>query len=144
MIESVAEECLRVLAANAREADEKAIWPAASWNALTQACVLGWSIGPNHGGFGYASAALLAGYERLASACLTTCLILSQRDAAVRRIEASNNENLRRELLAPLARGERFATVGLSQLTTSRQHLKPTLIARSVGGATFSMASFLG
>jgi alkylation response protein AidB-like acyl-CoA dehydrogenase len=135
MSEIVAPECLRTLAANAREADESPIWPAASWNVLTQAGVLGWTIDRNHGGAGYPSTDLLTGYEHLASACLTTCFILSQRDAAVRRIDASANESLRRDLLAPLARGERFATVGLSQLTTSRQHVKPTLVARSVGDA---------
>jgi alkylation response protein AidB-like acyl-CoA dehydrogenase len=135
MIDIVAQECLKTLTANAREADEKAAWPAASWDALTQAGVLGWSVGREHGGAECAATALLAGYEQLASACLTTCFILSQRDAAVRRIGASANESLRCELLGFLARGERFATVGLSQLTTSRQHLKPTLVARSVRDA---------
>jgi butyryl-CoA dehydrogenase len=142
MIEFVAQECLKTLTAHAREADEKAIWPTASWDALAQAGVLGWSIGREHGGAGLLSPALLAGYEQLASACLTTCFVLSQRDAAVRRIEASANESLRHELLAPLARGERFATVGLSQLTTSRQHLKPTLVGR--GTSSSSTAPFLG
>jgi alkylation response protein AidB-like acyl-CoA dehydrogenase len=134
-MDNVAQECLRTLTANARSADESAAWPAVSWNALLQAGVLGWCIGRDNGGAGRASTALLTGYEQLASACLTTCFILSQRDAAVRRIAASNNESLRCELLRLLARGERFATVGLSQLTTSRQHLKPTLVARSVGDA---------
>ena len=68
---------------------------------------------------------LLDGYERLAGACLTTCFILSQRDAACRRLRDGENAKLRDELLPPLARGETFATVGLSQLTTSRQHLGP-------------------
>src|SRR5262249_30042002 len=67
------------------------------------------------------------------SACLTTTFILSQREAAVRRIEGSANEAVRRELLGPLARCEQFATVGLSQLTTSRQHLQPTLMAHAAG-----------
>ncbi len=133
MIDIIASECLKTLAANARDADEKPVWPAASWHALLQAGALGWSIDKVHGGAGCTSTALLTGYEQLASACLTTCFILSQRDAAVRRIDASANESLRSELLGLLARGERFATVGLSQLTTSRQHLKPTLVARSVG-----------
>src|SRR5262249_23738875 len=35
--------------------------------------------------------------------------------------------------LPPLARGELFATVGLSQLTTSRQHGAPALTARPDG-----------
>ena len=128
------QECLKILADHARKADAEAVWPAASWEALQRAGVLGWSVAVVDGGSGYDAVALLTGYEQLASACLTTCFILSQRDAAVRRIAASANETLRRELLGPLARGERFATVGLSQLTTSRQHLQPALVAREVDG----------
>jgi alkylation response protein AidB-like acyl-CoA dehydrogenase len=135
MIDITEHECLKTLAAHAREADENATWPTASWDALIQAGVLGWSIGREHGGAGLPLTDLLAGYELLASACLTTSFLLSQRDAAVRRIETSTNESPRRELLGPLARGERFATVGLSQLTTSRQHLKPALVAHSAGDA---------
>ena len=135
MIDIVAQECLTTLAANARQADENAVWPAESWQALAQAGVLAWSVGADHGGDSWYAPALLAGYEQLASACLTTCFLLSQRDAAVRRIAASANERLRSELLGSLARGERFATVGLSQLTTSRQHQKPALVARAVGDA---------
>ena len=127
------QECLKTLAENARAADETAVWPAASWQALTRAGVLGWSIDSTHGGSGRDAVALLTGYEQLASVCMTTCFVLSQRDAAVRRITASANERLRNELLGSLVSGKRFATVGLSQLTTSRQHLQPTLVAREVG-----------
>jgi alkylation response protein AidB-like acyl-CoA dehydrogenase len=92
--------------------------------------VLGWCIPPAHGGLGLEGPALLEGYEALAGGCLTTCFILSQRDAACRRLRDSGHEALCRELLPPLARGEHFATVGLSQLTTSRQHGQPALTAR--------------
>jgi alkylation response protein AidB-like acyl-CoA dehydrogenase len=64
---------------------------------------------------------------------MTTCFILSQREAAARRIIDSGNERLCRELLPALAHGETFSTVGLSQLTTSRQHGKPALVVREVG-----------
>jgi butyryl-CoA dehydrogenase len=133
MTGSAWQECLNTLADNARDADEKAIWPAASWQALACAGVLGWSVGAAYGGSARDPLARLAGHEQLASACLTTTFILSQREAAVRRIEGSANEAVRRELLGPLARSERFATVGLSQLTTSRQHLQPTLVAHAAG-----------
>src|SRR5262249_15262407 len=76
---------------------------------------------------------LLECYEELAAACLTTCFILSQRDAACRRIQGSGNQRACRELLPPLAEGKTFATVGLSHLTTSRQHTKPALVARPHG-----------
>jgi alkylation response protein AidB-like acyl-CoA dehydrogenase len=78
---------------------------------------------------------LLAGYEQLAGACLTTCFILSQRDAACRRLRDSGNETLCQQLLPALTRGNTFTTVGISQLTTSRQHGKPAMAA-SVEGET--------
>lgn len=65
---------------------------------------------------------MLAGYMRLASACLTTTFVLTQRNGACQRIAGSTNDSLRAELLPRLARGDIFATVGISHLTTSRQH----------------------
>jgi alkylation response protein AidB-like acyl-CoA dehydrogenase len=132
MTGSAWQECLKTLTDNARDADENAVWPAASWQALTRAGVLGWGIDAAYGGSPRDAISQLAGHEQLASACLTTSFILSQREAAVRRIEASANQMLHRELLGPLARDECFATVGLSQLTTSRQHLQPSLAAHAV------------
>jgi alkylation response protein AidB-like acyl-CoA dehydrogenase len=120
------------LESHAAEADAVSAWPAASWEALRRSGVLGWCLPPQYGGQGRGGLELLEGYERLASACLTTCFILSQRDAACRRLRDSDHEDLRRELLPPLARGETFATVGLSQLTTSRQHGAPALRAAAV------------
>lgn len=101
-----------------------------SWEALRAAGVLGWSIPSAYGGEERSNASLLEGYARLASACLTTTFILSQREAAVRRIIDHGTAELQRELLRPLACGGHFATVGLSQLTTSRQHTQPALTAR--------------
>jgi alkylation response protein AidB-like acyl-CoA dehydrogenase len=127
------EDALGILEAHAADADGRANWPDASWNALRRSGVLGWIVPAEYGGAGLDHLELLNGYRRLASACLTTCFLLSQRDAAIRRIRDSGNEALCRELLPPLARGERFATVGLSQLTTSRQHTRPALMARLDG-----------
>ncbi len=61
---------------------------------------------------------------------MTTCFILSQRDAACRRLRDSDNAALSERLLPALACGERFTTVGLSQLTTARQHTAPSFTAR--------------
>lgn len=135
MTSIVWQECLKTLIDHARKADEKPAWPAESWQALTRTGVLGWDIDIGHGGTKCDVVTRLVAHEHLATACLTTAFILSQREAAVRRIAASANEDLSRELLGPLARGERFATVGLSQLTTSRQHVQPTLTARAAGKA---------
>ena len=49
--------------------------------------------------------------------------MLTQRNAACQRIANSDNQEIKAELLPPLCAGESFATVGISHLTTSRQHL---------------------
>lgn len=66
---------------------------------------------------------LLQFYVWLASGCLTTAFIMTQRNAALRRIETSQNEFARFHLLPTLRNGDSFATVGFSHLTTSRRHL---------------------
>src|SRR5947209_9108060 len=95
------EDLLRELAAGAQAADAEPAWPARSWQLLRHAGVLAWAIAPEYGGQGRHGIDLLEGYERLAGACLTTCFILSQRDAACRRIRDSGHEDLCRELLPP-------------------------------------------
>jgi alkylation response protein AidB-like acyl-CoA dehydrogenase len=132
-LEADLEAALAVLAEHAAGADGDMAWPATSWEALRRGGVPEWSIPPAYGGRGLNGLALLEGYEHVAGACMTTALILSQREGACRRLRDSANEELRRLLLPPLARGETFATVGLSQLTTSRQHVKPSLTARLAG-----------
>jgi alkylation response protein AidB-like acyl-CoA dehydrogenase len=127
------EDTLSELADGAAAADGIAVWPEKSWDALRRGGVLGWTVPPEYGGSGHGALQVLDGYRRLAGACLTTCFLLSQRDAAVRRIRDSGNAALCRELLPPLARGECFTTVGLSQLTTSRQHTRPAMTARLDG-----------
>ncbi len=125
------EAALALLAQQANAADATPVWPAASWQALCRCGALGWCLPAAYGGAGRNQHDLLTGYEQLATACLTTCFILSQREAACRRLLDSGKERLCRQLLPPLARGESYATVGLSQLTTSRQHLRPSLVASS-------------
>lgn len=129
------EQVLALLVAQANSADAEPVWPSASWEALRRAGILAWSIPKAYGGDPRDAADLLHTYERLAGACLTTAFILSQREAACRRILDSGHEDLCHELLPPLADGAHFATVGLSQLTTARQHLRPALVARPDNGA---------
>jgi alkylation response protein AidB-like acyl-CoA dehydrogenase len=133
MSDSVPDAVLRALADHAAAADAEPAWPAASWEALRAGGVLGWSVPPEYGGQGRDGPGLLDGYEQLAGACLTTAFLLSQREAAGRRIRDGQDEAVRRELLPSLAAGRTFATVGLSQLTTSRQHGTPALVAEPAG-----------
>jgi len=118
---------LEKLARGADTADRLLDWPADSWNALREASVLSWSAPVSFGGIGRAGELQLADLERLANACLTTTFILSQREAAVRRLLASKNLTLVQKVLPGVTAGDAFISVGVSQLTTSRQLRGPAL-----------------
>ncbi|MFV0443245.1 MAG: acyl-CoA dehydrogenase family protein [Planctomycetaceae bacterium] len=121
------------LAYRARVVDLQTQWPAESLADLAAAGVLSWIVPGEYGGQGWLPADVTRGYVDLASACLTTTFILTQCNAAIQRIAESPNEALKRELLPRLARGEEWATVGISHLTTSRQHLsRPVVEVASV------------
>lgn len=111
-------------------------WPKEQLRWLSAAGVLGWVVPREYGGSEVSARTLMAGYDRLATACLVTTFVLTQRNGACQRIAAAEeNEAVRRELLPPLARGELFATVGVSHLTTSRQHLgRPAVTIRESAG----------
>lgn len=121
------------LFAAARSADEQGVWPEASWSIARQIGAPRWSLPKKFGGEELSGAELLSRYEELAGICLTTCFVLSQRDAACRRLLSHGSEEICAKLLPGLASGERFATVGLAQLTTSRQHVKPVVLAQQHG-----------
>lgn len=112
--------------------DSEDAWPAAQFDRLAEAGVLGWVIPHALGGSEISAPALTVGYERLSAACLVTTFVLTQRNGACQRIAGCENAELKSELLPRLCLGEQFATVGISHLTTSRQHLrKPVVEARS-------------
>lgn len=118
----------------ALEPDDSA-WPAGQLQRLAEAGVLGWVIPHEYGGTDVSPRELAEGYVELASACMTTAFVLTQRNGACQRIAGSDNQSLKAELLPPLCRGEMFATVGISHLTTSRQHLaRPALRVEQDGG----------
>lgn len=130
------EDVLPRLAEAAGALRSTADWPADQFRWLGEAGVLRWVIPQEFGGSAVSARELTAGYDRLATACLVTAFVLTQRNGACQRIAAAEeNEDVRRELLPPLARGELFATVGISHLTTSRQHLdRPAVTVRESGG----------
>jgi alkylation response protein AidB-like acyl-CoA dehydrogenase len=129
-------ELLRRLAELSAALDASQQWPAEQFALLAEAGVLGWVIPTEFGGSAISERALLEGYVQLAAACLTTTFVLTQRNGACQRIAASSNETLKADLLPRLARGEVFATVGISHLTTSRQHLRqPAVQVVDVGAA---------
>jgi alkylation response protein AidB-like acyl-CoA dehydrogenase len=121
--------CLE-LSAGSKDLDVSGDWPRQQLKAMAKADVYRWFLPQSWEGLDWTEPDLTRGYMSLASACLTTSFILTQRAAAVRRIVESDNESVKRQLLPGLADGSQFATVGISHLTTSRRHLaKPVLQA---------------
>lgn len=105
-------------------------WPASELAACGLHGVHRWFLSEEQGGYGWAQEELLHGYRWLAGHSLKTAFILTQRVAAVKRIAQGASEELT-QWLPHLADGSVFATVGISHLTTSRQHMAaPALRAR--------------
>jgi alkylation response protein AidB-like acyl-CoA dehydrogenase len=109
--------------------DEPNAWPAEQLRLCATAGVHEWFLPREVGGQGWSEADLLRGYLKLGAACLTTAFVLTQRVGACTRIAASGKEFSKAELLPPLLSGKIFSTVGISHLTTSRQHVEPVLRA---------------
>ncbi len=110
-------------------------WPAKQLQICASHGVFRWFIAQEQGGLGWSGDGVVRGYLELSAACLTTTFVITQRTGACRRIASSENEDLKAKLLPDLLAGNTFATVGISHLTTSRQHLKkPVLMATEVEG----------
>jgi alkylation response protein AidB-like acyl-CoA dehydrogenase len=117
------------------ELDRRPQWPTEQLQLCGEAGVFEWFIEPQWGGAGWNEEDVVRGYYALSAACVTTTFIITQRAGACRRIDGCENERLKSRLLPALARGESFATVGISHLTTSRQHIgKPVLAAETIPG----------
>lgn len=117
----------------AETADRQLDWPEASWRLFCAAGVPGWSIPRQYGGAGLDPVAVAQGHEALASACMTTTFILSQCEAAIQRILTGESDLVKERILPAVAAGKGFLTIGISHLTTSRQHLAPSLRAQPLG-----------
>ncbi len=126
---ALAELCSR-LAELAGPLDQTGAWPAEQLRLCGEYGVYRWFLDPTWGGQAWDEQAILRGYMALGAACLTTTFIITQRSGACRRLASSDNRPLKQQLLPSLASGTAFATVAISHLTTSRQHLlKPVLRA---------------
>lgn len=123
------DDLLQKLSSTASTVDQSQTWPTEQFQWLAETDVLRWVIPSEFGGRPLLDEEFNKGYERLAQACLTTCFALTQRNGACRRLVGSENESLKQELLPKLSEGEIFATVGISHLTTSRQHLSQPAVA---------------
>jgi alkylation response protein AidB-like acyl-CoA dehydrogenase len=112
-------------------ADEAGTWPESLWRELAEAGAPLWSLPIGSGGTGCERATLLLRYARIAEGSLTAAFILSQHDAAVRRLATATGPGRATAdgWLRAIADGRAFATVGISQLTTSRRHGARALVA---------------
>lgn len=104
-------------------------WPKEQLALLAEADCWRVQIGRQYGGVGATPVHRLHVYESVAWGSLTLALILTQHDAACGLIERSPNPALAERLLPGCARGELLATVGISQLTTSRRGGGPAMRA---------------
>ena len=112
--------------------DSEHLWPTRSLELCGQNEVFAWFIGESYGGQSWSSRQITEGYLALSKACLKTTFIITQRTAATRRIESSNNDILKCSLLPDFAVGKRSTTLGISHLTTSHQHTQPAMQASRV------------
>lgn len=109
-------------------------WPGESLRLCGRAGVYRWFLPQSQGGLGWSEEDQTRGYLRLAEADLTTTFVITQYIGAIRRIAGSKNGVVGDAWLQRLIQGDAFATVGISHLTTSRQHLtRPALTARETG-----------
>lgn len=133
----------------AGEYDRSGAWPAEDLADLASIGAMRWAVPPTAGGepdpwpppagappttTPSRALRLHLRYHAIASASLATALVLSQRDSAVGLIDGAGDSPLRNELLPQLASNELFTTVGIAQLTTSRQGGPPALAAERVSG----------
>ena len=96
-------------------------WRSGAFEALSRHGLLGGFVPGDCGGSAAAEPALTAALTAVAERCLTTALALTQWGAAVRVI-AGADAAVRVRLLSRLAGAAEYTTVGIAQLTTSRQH----------------------
>lgn len=126
----------------ARDLGSSPVWPSHQIEACRDAGVFKWFVPEQYGGFGWNEQQLLDGYLALSQSCLTTTFILTQWVAACKRVLGSSNIQLKEELLPAMASGKTFATVGISHLTTSRQHVAPVLRAKRTAEGEYRLDGF--
>ncbi|WP_235935022.1 acyl-CoA dehydrogenase family protein [Candidatus Laterigemmans baculatus] len=117
-------------------------WPAEQLAWCGRAGVFRWFMPAAAGGLGWSEAEQTRAYLRLAQACQTTTFVITQRMGACRRLAQSSNQAAHRRWLEPLLRGDCFATVGISHLTTSRRHLKTPVLRAIPEGDGFRLDGY--
>lgn len=123
---------LAELSSLAADTDRSGLWPQRQWETLAECGFLERTLSARQDDDA-AQAELQADYIELAAACLATAFVLTQFHGAAYRLQRSANAELWCEWMPQLANGTAFASLGISHLTTSGQHLrKPAVIVREV------------
>jgi len=118
-------------------------WVASQLQECGRRGVFAWFMEERWGGMEWSEVHLVEAYLGLSAACLTTTFVITQRTGACSRIADSENDWVKQQYLPDLARGNIFATVGISHLTTSRRHLaKPVLTAERSSGGDFVLNGY--
>lgn len=130
------------LAQRAERLDETVDWPRESLEDCAAAGVFRWFWDEAAGAPARTDAELTEVYVRLASACLTTTFVITQRQAACARLAASANETLKQRYLPELSAGRSFTTVGISHLSTSRRHLARPVLAATCDQGDFCLNGY--
>jgi butyryl-CoA dehydrogenase len=120
-------------------ADEEGAWSERLWRSLVDADAHRWTLPTEFGGLGFDRPTLLRHYARVAEGSLTAAFVLTQQDAAVRRLAPASDRGRIGEWLRAIGRAEAFATVGISQLTTSRRHGAAALVASGRPGGGYRL-----
>lgn len=115
-------------------ADESSAWPERPWEVLREAGATRWALPTGRGGPGFDRPSLVRRYGRIAEGSLTAAFLLTQHDAAVRRLAIPGAGANASAWLDRIADGSAFTTVGISQLTTSRRGGPASVAARPFGG----------
>ena len=118
------------------------VWSEPLWKLVVDLGGPRWSLPADFDGSPLGRVELLAHYLMLTRSSLTAAFVLSQHDAAVRRLLPAASRPVARAWLEAIARGRAFATVGISQLTTSRRHGTCALRAVAVEGG-FQLAGVM-
>ncbi|MCP4249304.1 MAG: hypothetical protein GY778_19860 [bacterium] len=121
------QELTEQLAVYANEHDRSGDWPADIVRTLGEFGCWRWGIPKVYGGDEFGSVEMIERLEAVAGGSLTAVLIYTQHDAAADLIVRGDNDRLRDRLGPRLAAGELLLTVGISQLTTSRQGGEPAM-----------------
>lgn len=129
---------LRLLAPCLQSGD----WPTRQLQLLGTAGVYRWFLPADWGGMSWPEPEIVEGLIALGGACLTTSFILTQRTAACTRLIACPGPQMREEWAEGLSQGSRFATVAISHLTTSRQHLHHNVLRVSENSAGYCLDGY--